>query len=90
MRYILLFLILIPFLFTACKEDDGPSDCETFKNTKGGIQLWQPAGRKAPILVKAESNNVIAGTSIIFKLNKDFEKRFFSLFRKIKKLTKFS
>jgi hypothetical protein len=64
---------MLPFLFTACREDDGPSDCETFRNTKGEIQLWQPAGRKETILVQAESNNVIAATSIIFKLNKDYD-----------------
>ncbi len=72
MRYILLLLITIPFFFTACREDEGPSDCETFKNTKGEIQLWQPAGQKETILVQAEGNNVIAGT-VVFKLNKQYD-----------------
>lgn len=72
MKYLLLIFLTIPFLFTACREDDGPSDCESFKNTKGEIQLWQPAGRKEIVLVQAENNNVITGT-VVFKLNKQYD-----------------
>jgi hypothetical protein len=72
MKNLLLIFLALSFLFTACRENDGPSDCETFKNTKGEIQLWQPAGKNETILVQAENNNVITGT-VVFKLNKQYD-----------------
>jgi hypothetical protein len=71
MRYYILIILILPFVFVSCKDE--PSECETFTSTKAEIQFWQPAGRSGKRLtVQAENNSVFAGT-VIFKLNKQYD-----------------